>query len=95
MLLFPPSSIQFHPQQDFKAPLCSHCGSVVMLHMGSGSESVGFWWHLLTKHSLPTGLCFEKQHTGVWCITVAMNFTSVPLCARVPVEGKGKTRHFI
>lgn len=33
------------------------------------------------KHSLPAGLCFENS-TRVWCITVAMNFTSVPLHVR-------------
>lgn len=92
MLLFPPYSIQFCPQQGFKALLSSHCRSVVILHMGSGLESVGLRWHLLAKHSLPAGLCFEKQHTGVW--SVAVNFTSVPLCMHLHMEGKGKTGIF-
>lgn len=82
------------PQQGLKVPICSHCGNAVCGKGLRGIGGIGlWWWHLLIKYSLPLGIalrnstavcmvryCMYSAFLYVWCITVTMDFTSVPPC---------------
>lgn len=80
MLLFHPYSIQFCSRA---SKLYSHHGSAAMWEEAQKGLVCGSTCWQSTA-LLPTGLCFEKRHRGIWCVT------SAPLCAHEHVEGKGR-----